>query len=109
MDAILTVMSAVTFGLVSKAKNEPDKKVLDVDHDGNVTSKEAQEYKTKHPEANIEGVEVHDVVHSPRYAERLGKTGHIKPEHKSKPSALYTEQVTAQRQQENTTVPTLAS
>ncbi len=102
MDAILTVVSALTFGMVSgtKKENEPDKKVLDTNKDGWVTLEEKQAYKEAHKEADVSGVHVDNVIQSGHHAAKVGKAPkpdiykHAQP----KNGGGFGEQITSERQ-----------
>lgn len=87
-DAILTIVSSVTFFFMSKTDEGVDAKVVDKNKDGWVSKEEAAEFKTKNPDKRLDrDVDVEEVIHH-KPSSRKGVTT---------PSTGYTEKVSTDR------------
>jgi hypothetical protein len=87
-DAILTIVSAVTFFFVNKTDEGADAKEVDKNKDGWVSKEEAAEFKTRNPDKRLDrDVEVEEVIH--HKSPRKGVTV---------PSSGYTDKVNTDRQ-----------
>ncbi len=95
MDAILTVVSAVTFAFVSgkKEKNEPDKKDIDANKDGWVSKDEVVGFREKHKEANLSNVHVDNVVTGRQHSSAAKKQQPI-----AQPAASHMDKISTDRQ-----------